>query len=59
MRTDAGIEQPGDLRGKKVGVPEYQQTANVWTRGIRLEEIFAESTLDLASSNGAPMEAQS
>src|SRR6202012_2724986 len=29
-----GIESPADLRGKKVGLPEYQITANVWIRGI-------------------------
>src|ERR1700730_8340076 len=34
VRADAGIAQPSDLRGKRVGVPEYQQTAALWTRGI-------------------------
>ncbi len=34
VRADAGIEQPADLRGKRVGVPEYQQTAALWTRGV-------------------------
>jgi 4,5-dihydroxyphthalate decarboxylase len=29
-----GIEQPGQLRGGRVGVAEYQLTANVWIRGI-------------------------
>ena len=38
VRTDR-IRQPGDLRGKRVGVPEYQLTANVWARLI-LEEDF-------------------
>lgn len=33
-RTDRGIETPADLRGKKVGVPEYQITAAVWARGF-------------------------
>jgi 4,5-dihydroxyphthalate decarboxylase len=27
VRKDAGIEKPEDLKGKRVGVPEYQQTA--------------------------------
>src|SRR5919202_4092746 len=27
VRADAGIERPEDLKGKRVGVPEYQQTA--------------------------------
>jgi 4,5-dihydroxyphthalate decarboxylase len=34
IRTDRGIRSPIDLHGKKVGVPEYQITANVWIRGI-------------------------
>ena len=32
-----GIEQPEDLRGGRVGVAEYQLTANVWIRGILAE----------------------
>jgi 4,5-dihydroxyphthalate decarboxylase len=35
VRTDAGIETPADLRGKRVGVAEYQQTAALWSRGMR------------------------
>jgi len=38
VRTAAGIESPADLAGKRVGVPEYQQTAAVWTRGALLHE---------------------
>jgi ABC-type nitrate/sulfonate/bicarbonate transport system substrate-binding protein len=32
--ADAGIAEPADLRGKRVGTPEYQLTAGVWVRGI-------------------------
>jgi len=32
--ADAGIEGPADLRGKRVGTPEFQLTACVWARGI-------------------------
>jgi 4,5-dihydroxyphthalate decarboxylase len=45
VRRGCGIEQPADLAGKRVGVPEYQQTSAIWTRGI-LEEHFG---LDLRS----------
>jgi 4,5-dihydroxyphthalate decarboxylase len=34
VRTDAGIRRPEDLRGKRIGVPEYQITAVVWMRGM-------------------------
>ena len=39
VRADAGITKPADLRGKRVGVPEYQQTAAIWARGV-LEHEF-------------------
>src|SRR5215831_20056656 len=39
VRTQAGITAPADLRGKRVGVPEYQQTAAIWGRGV-LENEF-------------------
>lgn len=34
IRTDRGIALPADLKGKRIGVPEYQLTANVWARMI-------------------------
>lgn len=34
VRTDRGIRSGADLAGKKIGLPEYQITANVWIRGI-------------------------
>jgi 4,5-dihydroxyphthalate decarboxylase len=34
IRTDRGIQRPEDLKGKRVGVPEYQLTAIVWARMI-------------------------
>jgi 4,5-dihydroxyphthalate decarboxylase len=33
VRTDR-IKTPADMKGKKIGVPEYQLTANVWARAI-------------------------
>jgi 4,5-dihydroxyphthalate decarboxylase len=38
VRKDAGIKTPQDLRGKRIGVPEYQLTALVWIRGMLQEE---------------------
>jgi 4,5-dihydroxyphthalate decarboxylase len=34
INADAGIREPKDLIGKRVGTPEYQMTAPVWIRGI-------------------------
>jgi 4,5-dihydroxyphthalate decarboxylase len=38
IRTDRGITTAADLRGKTIGLPEYQITANVWIRGILQDE---------------------
>ncbi len=34
VNAQAGIRRPEDLRGRKVGIPEYNLTAVVWMRGI-------------------------
>src|ERR1700680_3901691 len=38
VRRDSGIDTPADLKGRRVGVPEYQQTAALWTRGVLQHE---------------------
>ncbi|SON57768.1 4,5-dihydroxyphthalate decarboxylase [Hartmannibacter diazotrophicus] len=37
VRKDRGINTPADLAGRRIGVPEYQLTANVWARAILAE----------------------
>jgi 4,5-dihydroxyphthalate decarboxylase len=37
-RTDAGIDEPADLEGKRVGVVNWQTTTGIWQRGILREQ---------------------
>jgi 4,5-dihydroxyphthalate decarboxylase len=34
IRTDRNIAGPSDLKGRRIGIPEYQLTATVWARAI-------------------------
>lgn len=34
VNAASGNSSPADLRGARVGVPEYQMTAAVWVRGF-------------------------
>jgi 4,5-dihydroxyphthalate decarboxylase len=45
IRSDAGITEPRQLAGKRVGVPEWAQTAAVYSRGLLAHEYG----VDLAS----------
>src|SRR3974390_2284832 len=45
VRTDR-IKKPEDLKGRKVGVPEYQLTANVWARAV-LEDDYGVKRSDI------------
>ena len=38
IRSDRGIAGPADLRGKRIGVPEYQMSAVMWFRGFLQDE---------------------
>jgi 4,5-dihydroxyphthalate decarboxylase len=38
VRADSGITEPAQLRGKRIGVPEYQQTWAIWSRGALQHE---------------------
>lgn len=46
VRKDAKIDKPADLKGKRVGVPEYVQTSALWTRGV-LESEFGVAPEDM------------
>jgi 4,5-dihydroxyphthalate decarboxylase len=56
VRTDR-ITKPADLKGKKVGVPEYQLTANVWARAL-LEEEFGVKPSDISWVRGPITDAE-
>jgi 4,5-dihydroxyphthalate decarboxylase len=42
IRKDRGINSPADLKGRKIGIAEYQVTANIWIRAF-LEDDFGVS----------------
>jgi len=44
IRTDRGITRPEDLKGRTIGLPEYQQTANVFIRGFLQDEHGVKAT---------------
>ncbi|HYY60603.1 MAG TPA: ABC transporter substrate-binding protein, partial [Burkholderiales bacterium] len=51
IRTDRGINRAQDLKGKTLGLPEYQITANVWIRGM-LKDEYGVDTRDIHWRNG-------
>lgn len=38
VRSDRGIQSPADLKGRRLGTPEYQLTACVWARALLQDE---------------------
>lgn len=52
VRTDRGINGPADLAGRRIGTPEYQQTAVLWVRGV-LREHYGVDTRGIAWRTGA------
>ena len=46
IRTDKGIESPADLKGKRIGIAEYQLSANVWARAL-LEDDYGVKPSDI------------
>lgn len=51
IRNDKGINSPEDLKGKKIGIAEYQLTANVWARAL-LEDEYGVSPSDITWIRG-------
>lgn len=45
VRTDGPVNKPSDLAGRRVGVPEWAQTAGVYARGLLVDEY----SVDLAA----------
>jgi 4,5-dihydroxyphthalate decarboxylase len=51
IRTDRGIRNPADLKGRRIGTPEYQPTACVWARAL-LQDEYGVSPSDIAWVRG-------
>jgi 4,5-dihydroxyphthalate decarboxylase len=51
----SGIREPADLKGKRIGVPEYQMTAPVWIRGI-LSDDYGVKVTDVQHLSGGEEE---
>lgn len=43
IRNDRGIASAADLRGKRIGLPEYQMSAVLWVRGFLKDEYGIEA----------------
>jgi 4,5-dihydroxyphthalate decarboxylase len=54
IHPDSGIRSPDDLRGKRVGVGDYQMTAAVWARGF-LEHDYGVKPEDMHWVVGTPV----
>jgi len=55
VSTKSGIRKPEDLKGKRIGVPEYQMTAPVWIRGI-LSDDYGVKVTDVEHLSGGEEE---
>ena len=55
ISTKSGIKKAEDLKGRRVGVPEYQMTAPVWIRGI-LSDDYGVKVTDVEHLSGGEEE---
>ena len=55
ISAKSGITQPEDLKGRRLGVPEYQMTAPVWIRGI-LSDDYGVKVTDVEHLSGGEEE---
>lgn len=51
VRDDRGIDSPAALKGRRLGTPEYQLTANVWARAL-LEDEYGVKPADITWVRG-------
>ena len=51
VSAKSGIRRPEDLKGRRIGVPEYQMTAPVWIRGI-LSDDYGVKVTDVEHFSG-------
>jgi 4,5-dihydroxyphthalate decarboxylase len=55
ISAKSGIREPAELKGRRVGVPEYQMTAPVWIRGI-LSDDYGVKVTDVEHFSGGEEE---
>jgi 4,5-dihydroxyphthalate decarboxylase len=55
VSAKSGVTKPEDLKGKRIGVPEYQMTAPVWIRGI-LSDDYGVKVTDVTHHSGGEEE---
>ena len=55
VSAKSGVRKPQELKGKRVGVPEYQMTAPVWIRGI-LSDDYGVKVTDVEHLSGGEEE---
>lgn len=51
VRANTGIQRPSDLKGRRIGIPEYQMTVGLWARGL-LSDVYGVRSEDLKWRTG-------